>query len=198
MEHQWEAIETSLSNLPVYLGFLNQQMDTPHNQTMKREGARLKGMEKKARVTNIILYQALKHDILSLILPCSKVQQSNGLLMPELLTIISSTVSTLRKVRELLCQCGSAAFLQHSNLFPKFTEIIKKMVDDDDNDVALSLERQTRSNLSNDNIATYFYGYRLQGPINVAMDTVATELLKVLKKMKESFKSRYLFLQQAF
>ena len=178
MEHQLEVIETSLSNLPVYLGFLNQQMVAPHNQTMKREGAKLKGMEKKARVTSIILYQALKHNILSLILPCSKVLQGSSLLTPELLTIITSTVSTLRKVRKLLRQCGSAAFLQHSNPFPKFTEIIKKMVDDEDNDVALSLERQTRSNSSNDNIATYFYGYRLQGTINVAMDTVATQLLK--------------------
>ena len=48
--------------------------------------------------TNIILYQAVKHDILSLVLPSSKVLEGNGLLSAGLLATIGSTVSKLHKV----------------------------------------------------------------------------------------------------
>ena len=44
VEHQVDALDSSIKNLPIFLGFANQQTSDPYNQQMKGCKAKLQGL----------------------------------------------------------------------------------------------------------------------------------------------------------
>ena len=44
VEHQVDALESFIKNLPIFLGFANQQISDPYNQQMKDSKPKLQGL----------------------------------------------------------------------------------------------------------------------------------------------------------
>ena len=79
MEHQVVGLDSHLRNLPILLGFLNQQIIDPHNNSMRDIVPTLQGM--KTNITNLkrILFDYVKMEILAKIRPLSKILQEISL-----------------------------------------------------------------------------------------------------------------------
>ena len=88
VSHQLKATDVHLSNLPVMLAFSNEQVDTPYNATMKKEKARIEGISKDASDLKLLVYQALRNDIMAYSVSCSLTLEKSALLMPEAITTI--------------------------------------------------------------------------------------------------------------
>ena len=70
------------------LAFSNEQVDTPYNATMKKEKARIEGISKDASDLKLLVYQALRNDIMAYSVSCSLTLEKSALLMPEAITTI--------------------------------------------------------------------------------------------------------------
>ena len=67
MVHQITALESHLHNLPILIGFWNQQMKQLHNQTMKKLVPILEGIRKNITSTKSLLFNSVKPDVLNLL-----------------------------------------------------------------------------------------------------------------------------------
>ena len=74
VEHRIAALESHLHNLPILIGFCDQQIKQPHNQTMKKIVPILEGVCKNIASTKSLLFNSMKLDILKLLQqPMSKI-----------------------------------------------------------------------------------------------------------------------------
>ena len=114
------------------LAFSNEQVDTPCNTTMKKEKARIEGICKNASDLKLLVYQALRNDIMACSLSCSLALEKSALLLPEAITTIQSTFSTLAKISDVVEKEGQQA-LQRSDLFPTLNKkVIPTLNTDED------------------------------------------------------------------
>ena len=92
------------------LTFSNEQVDTPCNATMKKEKARIEGIHKNASDLKLLVHQALRNDIMAYSVSCSLTLEKSALLiMPDAITTIQSTFSTLAKISDVLEKEGQQA-----------------------------------------------------------------------------------------
>ena len=117
VSHQLTAISIHLRNLPTMLAFSNEQVEMPYNNTMKKEKARMEGIRKDASSLQLLIYQAVRYDIMAYSVPCSLTLEKSSLLMPEAITSIETAISTLLKLSAIIEEEGVRA-LRKPNLFP--------------------------------------------------------------------------------
>ena len=96
IEHRITALESHLHNLPILIGFCDQQIKQPHNQTMKKLVPVLEGIHKNITSMKSLLFNSVKLDILNLLQPMSKILQDMLLLSP---TFITTYEVTMRNVK---------------------------------------------------------------------------------------------------
>ena len=135
VEHQVAALKSHLKTLPLFIGFCDQHSSTPHNASMKSATSKLKGSRKNVCNTDRIIYCALKLDILSVIAPMSKILQEAELMSPGLISICSATLKNIEGMLTLFENDGSSA-LERSLIFPRTTEIINVMCNEEQEIVA--------------------------------------------------------------
>ena len=128
VEHQVNAIDSYLKNLPVLIGFLNQQIVAPHNNSMKKNVPRMQGLEMQIAKVNKIIFMSVKQDVLEILCPLSKILQDNGLLSPELFTAILNSRKSIKKIQKLLRECGEATFTNFPQFFPTASVIIFQLI----------------------------------------------------------------------
>ena len=85
VQHQVDALESSIKNLPIFLGFANKQIFDPYNQQMKDSKPKLQGLLTDNLDITKIVFNTIKVDILSVLCPVSKILQESSLLLPQLL-----------------------------------------------------------------------------------------------------------------
>ena len=102
VEHQHDALVSITNNLPIFLGFANQQISNPYNRQMKDACSTLQGYMKDNCKLEKLFFSYIKMDILSVMRPISKTFQDNSLLLPEMITVASSTIKTLKKFDKLI------------------------------------------------------------------------------------------------
>ena len=90
--HQIAALEYHLHNLPILVGFCDQQIKQLHNQTMKKLVLVLEGIRKNIARTKSLLFNSGKLDILNLLQPLSKILQDTSLLSPNFVTTCKVTM----------------------------------------------------------------------------------------------------------
>ena len=64
VEHQTAAIASHLHNLPILIGFCNNQISAPHNTQIKKLKPKLEGIKTHTCKTKRILFLAIKLDVL--------------------------------------------------------------------------------------------------------------------------------------
>ena len=97
VEHQVDALESSIKNLPIFLGFANKQIFDPYNQQMKDNKPKLQGLLTDNSDITKIVFNTIKVDGMSVLHPVSKILQESSLLLPQLITICSSAIKTIKK-----------------------------------------------------------------------------------------------------
>ena len=80
VEHQVDYLQSYNFNLPVFIAFLNQQISQPHNASMRKIKSTLEGIRNDLCNVDVILFNAAKQDVLSIIQPFSKILQDKSLL----------------------------------------------------------------------------------------------------------------------
>ena len=84
-----------LKNLRVMLAFSNEQAEVPYNTTICKEMTRIEGIGREASDLKLLLYQALRRDIMAYTGPCPLILEKVTLVMPEAITAIERAIRTL-------------------------------------------------------------------------------------------------------
>ena len=98
VEHSVESISSHLQNLEVFISFCNQQIQQPHNKTMKELVPKMEGIKNNVCIIKRLLFESAKLDILNLIKPLSKTLQDNSLVTPEFLTSCNHTIDIIESL----------------------------------------------------------------------------------------------------
>ena len=117
VEHQVDALDSTLKNLPIFLRFANQQITNPYNKQMKYAKATLQGYLKDNSHIVRIVFNCIKKDILTTLRPVSKVLQDSELILPQLKTIASTGIKPIKKVSKLIEREREEAF-KKPQIFP--------------------------------------------------------------------------------
>ena len=117
VEHQETALNASNKNLPIFIGFCNHQIQSPHNDSIAQIVPKLKGHLSNVAKTELVIFDSSKQDLLSILCPLTKKLQDCSLIAPALISTCSSTLRTIHKLKTLLEQEGADAF-RRPELFP--------------------------------------------------------------------------------
>ncbi len=181
-EHQTAALGSYNTNLPLLIGYCNNQIADPYNNTMKKAVPTLQGILGNITKTNDILFNAIKQDILAGITPMTKILQDAQLILPDLITLCSSAQKTVKKLRKLLDENGAEVF-ERVDIFPvcsSFLSSINREVAD------LFPERRLRSDAT-ENVENYlFHGYLVKGSMEAAARQCLLEFRKIVQKLEDS------------
>ena len=123
MKHRVAALDSHLDNLPILIGFLNQQIQSPHNATIEKLVSKMKGIRKNIAQTKYVTFNSAKLDILALLRPVSEILQEINLLLPELLTTCQITVQNISRMCKLLNDERENA-LDNKELFPRMEKLL--------------------------------------------------------------------------
>lgn len=190
VEHQAANINAYGHNLPILIGFFDQQISNPHNASIKKVKSTLEGLRSNICQTERIIFCGVKEDVLSIVQPLSKVLQENSLILPALITCCSKTLKSIKKLDELLERDGLEA-LNNAEVFPSTAKLIEKMSDEE---TGIIPNRQTRKEASGnpDNKYTLFHNssYLLKGNMHVALQKVHREIHSIVKNLHDAFKVR--------
>ena len=124
VEHQLDNLASHNHNLPILMGFFNQQIIGPHNDSIRKIKDTFIGHKNDATNLDYIFFNGAKEDILGILRPLSKLFQENALLLPSLLTNISRTLRTMTKFQKLFNDEGQEA-LKREDVFPSLAKLLK-------------------------------------------------------------------------
>ena len=106
VSHQITVLDVHLKNLKVMHAFSNEQVEVPYNTTICKEMARIECIRREASDLKLLLYQALRMDIMAYTVPCSLILEKVTLVLPEAITAIERAIKTLLKVSTYLLSKG--------------------------------------------------------------------------------------------
>ena len=86
VEHRIEALDSDLINSPILIGFCDQKISSPHNNTMKKLKSKLEGVRKSVTSVTALIFNSVKLDVFEVVWPMSKILQETSSLSPTLLT----------------------------------------------------------------------------------------------------------------
>ena len=78
VEHRIEALDSHLINLPILIGFCDQQISSPHNNTIKKLKSKLEGVRKSVTSVTALIFNSVKLDVLEVLWPMSKILQETS------------------------------------------------------------------------------------------------------------------------
>lgn len=178
-EHQTAALGSYNTNLPLLIGYCNNQIADPYNNSMKNVVPKLQEILGNITKTNHILFNATKQDILAGITPMTKVLQDTQLILPDLITLCSSAQKTVKKLRKMLDENGAEVF-ERVDIFPvcsSFLSLINREVAD------LFPERSLRS-VATENVENYlFHAYLVKGSREAAARQCLREFCKIVQQV---------------
>ena len=98
---QITALDVHLKNLKVMLAFSNEQVEVPFNAMMCKEMTRTERIRRQASNLKLLLYQALRRDILAYTVPCSLISEKVTLVMPEPITALKRQYKPFQKYQRI-------------------------------------------------------------------------------------------------
>lgn len=188
VEHQCAALNSHINNLPIFIGFCNNQILNPHNPQIKKIVAKLEGYKSDVCDTKRVVFEAIKLDVLRLLEPVSKTLQEASLLTPKLLSVCRKGIKSFEKLLLLLNRDGKDAF-HRDDIFKTASEILEQLSDNEDDIIP---ERRTRAGAAENpnNRFCEFHGYLLKGDLERAMEINCEEFKSILESLIEALKTR--------
>ena len=185
-EHQTAALKSYNTNLALLIGYCNNQIADPYNDSVKKVVPKLQGILGNITKTSHILFNAIKQDILAGLTPMTKVLQDTELILPDLITICSSSQKTVKKLRKLLDKNGPEVF-EKADIFPVCSSFLSSI---NREDADLFPDRRTRSTI-NENFDNYLFNdYLIKGSKEAAAHQCLHEFRKIIEKLEVSLEER--------
>ena len=188
VEHQITALNSHLKNLPIFIGFCNNQILHPHNPQIKKIKSKLQGFKDDVCETKKLLFETIKYDILGILIPLSKTLQESSLLLPKLMSVSRKVLRSFEKLSILLDRDGGEIF-HRDDIFPTASEMLEQLTDEDHDIVP---DRQTRADAAanpNNKFTTY-HGYLLKGNVVDAIESCHFEFTNILGTLREAIVKR--------
>ena len=185
VEHRIEALDSHVINLPILIGFCDQQISSLHSNTIKKLKSKLGGVRKSVTSVTTLIFNSVKLDVLEVVWPMNKILQETLLLSPTLLTTCTVTMENISRMSDLIENWKEKGKIKE--LFPRALKVLYSLEKESAN---LIPDRQLRGNDETGN-EMLFYGYSMKGNLQNALDKVLSEMKAILKKMKQSFSDRY-------
>ena len=185
VEHRIGALDSHFINLPILIGFCDQQISSLRNSTIKKLKSKLEGVRKGVTSVTPLIFNSVKLDVLEVVRPMSKSLQETSLLSPTLLTTYTVTMENISRMSDLIENWKEKGKIKE--LFPRILKVLYSLEKESAN---LIPDRQLRGNDETGN-EMLFYGYSMKGNLQDALDKVLSEMKAILKKMKQSFSDRY-------
>lgn len=191
VEHRLAALDSHLDNLPILIGFCDQQIRAPHNDTIKKLVPTLEGIRKSVANTTSLIFNAAKLDILAILRPMSMILQDTTLLSPQFLTTCQMTVDNVNRMHTLLNdEGGECDILKDEELFPRTVKIFASL---EEENAEIVPERRTRKEAAANRRKSHslFHGYLMSGNIDDSLKEVINKLTEILDQLAESLIQRY-------
>ena len=102
VEHRIEALDSHLINLPILIGFCDQQISSLHSNTIKKLKSKLGGVRKSVTSVTTLIFNSVKLDVLEVVWPMNKILQETLLLSPTLLTTCTVTMVDISRMSDLI------------------------------------------------------------------------------------------------
>ena len=174
LHHQQIAIDTHLQNLKIMLSFSNEQIELPYNQTMKKEKERLEGVRREASSLKLLIYQAVKRDVIAYLVPCSLTLEKIDLIMPEAITAIETAQKTVEKLHKKVEELGDQALVDEG-LFPTLNkEILPEL--QENQQAPVPRQTSTRGQEPDADTPITFGSYTMRGDVSRAMVQVTNSI----------------------
>ena len=173
VEHQVAALKSHIHDFPVFIGFCNNQITNPHNNQIKKIKAKLEGFKDDIYETECLVFEAVKFDILLVLL-----------LTPKVMSVCRKVMRSFNKLLILLDHDGGDVF-QRDDIYPTESEILKKLTYEEEEIIP---ERRTQAAVSDNPNNDYcqFCGYLLKCNLQDAIESCHQEFVTVTSSLKES------------
>ena len=122
VEHRAAALDSHLDNLPILIGFLDLQIQLPHNATIKKLVSKMKGIRQNIAKTKCH-FQQPKTWHFNLAKTTEQNLQETNLLLLEFLTTCQMTVQNISRMRTLLND-ERENVLDNKELFPQTEKLL--------------------------------------------------------------------------
>ena len=174
VEHRIEALDSHLINLSILIGFCDQQISSPHNNTIKKLKSKPEGVRKNVTSMMDLIFNSVKLYVLEVARPMSKILQETSLLSPTFLTTYTVTVENISPMSDLIENWKEKGKIKE--LFPCTLKVLDSLEKESAN---LIPDRQLRGNDETGN-EMLFYGYSMKGNVQNALDKVLNETKAIL------------------
>lgn len=183
VEHRVTGFDSHLENLPILIGFCDQQIKSPHNATITKLVPTLQGIRKNVATTTSLIFNVVKLDILAVLRPMSMILQDVNLLSPQFLT----TIKNVNQLCTLINNKKRNAFTD-KELFPRTIKILASLK----KTTKILPERRTRNDTATNANTSYtlFHYYLLSDNIDDSLDGVIYEVTEILDNLKGSLTQR--------
>ena len=141
MLHPIAALECHLHNLPILIGFCDQQIKQLHNQTMKKLVPVLEGIRKDIEDMKSLLFNSVKLDIVNLLQPMIQILQNMSLISPTFITTCEVTIHNVKRMKNSVEEKQKQAF-HDSELFHHTRFILNQLTEEVQE---IAPQHQTRS-----------------------------------------------------
>ena len=102
VKHRIEALDSHLINLLKLIGFCDQQISSPHNNTIKKLKSKLEGVRKCVTSVTTLIFNSVKLDVLEVVWLMSKILQETLLLSSTLLATGTVTMENISQMSDLI------------------------------------------------------------------------------------------------
>ena len=120
--NQIDSLNSYLCNFPILLAFLDQQIQFPYKK-MKTSKAVLQGHLKSTLWLELLVFMAVKQDLLLYLSPFAQLSEKKLLLAPETLSSMKSALQVISRIKHIMDEQGSAGFYTEG-LFPTLASLI--------------------------------------------------------------------------
>ena len=182
LEHQETALKASNKILPIFIGFCNHQIQSPHNCSIVQIVPNLEGYLSNVAKTELVIFDSAKQDDLSILCPLTKVLQECSLIAPALITTCSSTLRTIHKLKTLLEQEGEDLF-RRPELFPVCLSLLNNDLSEELEDIIPNRATRLRARENPTNDHTLYHGYLLHGKIDDLLVLVKGNIIMILDNL---------------
>ena len=180
-----------INNLPIFIGFCNNQILCPHNAQIKKIQSKLEGYKNDVCETKKVIFEAFKLDILHLLELVSKTLQEASLLTPKLLSVCQKVIKSFEKLLLLLNRDGKETF-HRDDIFKTASEILEQLSDEEGDIISEHKTRAAAAENPNNDFCE-FHGYLLRGSLDSTLEiinlkefkTIVESLIKALKSRLE-------------
>ena len=176
VEHRIKTLDSHLINLLILIGFCDQQISSPHNNTIKKLKSKLEGVQKSVTSVTSLIFNSVKLDVLEVVRPISKILQETSLLSSTLLTTCTVAMENISQMSDLIGNWKERGKIKE--LFPRTLKVLDSLEKESAN---LIPNQQLRGNDETGN-ETLFYGYSMKRNVQNALDKVLIEMKLSLKK----------------